>query len=74
MAWSMKTTLPRCNFLDANGKRCRVHSALELEFHGDGEIYNSAWVKVNLCPEHYVFLGGSFKPKQNEKRNKTTSN
>lgn len=56
---------PQCCFLDESGKRCRKHSALKLDLHLDGELYKyPRWVMVNLCPEHFLQFGGSFKPKK----------
>ena len=55
-------TLPRCTYLDENGKRCRKRSALKLRLHLDNEIYKyPRWVEVNLCIEHFIHLGGDFK-------------
>lgn len=59
-----KTELPRCNFLTMDAKRCRRHSAIKHRVHLDQELYDlPAYVEVNLCAEHFIHLGGSFKPK-----------
>ena len=60
--------LPRCNAMDFNGKRCRKHSAIEHDYHGDPEIYQFRhnkgvevyWVRINLCIEHALGVGHSF--------------
>ncbi len=52
---------PQCNFLDDKEKRCKKRSALQLSLHLDSELYElPAWLKVNLCPEHYIHFGGTF--------------
>jgi len=66
--YSMENKLPRCNALDSDGKRCRRHSAIEHDYHGDGEIYRFrqgggkevTWVRVNLCIEHAIGVGHDF--------------
>lgn len=55
----------RCNALDMDGKQCRKHSAITMDYHGDGELYHSydrsvSWVRVNFCPEHFIQTGGKF--------------
>lgn len=58
----------RCNALDSNGKRCRKHSGITHNYHGDGEIYRLRggqgmevhWVRVNLCIEHAIGVGHDF--------------
>ncbi len=60
------TDFPRCNALDQDGKRCRSHSAIEHEYHGDSEIYRQfnendvTWVKVNFCVKHAIAVGHDF--------------
>ncbi len=57
----MKKTLPQCTYLDENGKRCRKRFAIKHRVHLDNEIYSyPCWVEINLCPEHFLHLGGSF--------------
>lgn len=57
----MKKELPRCNFLNGYGIRCRRKSAIEFDFHGNYEFYNyPSWVRVNLCIEHAVYFGYDF--------------
>jgi len=58
--------MKRCNALDSDGKRCRKLSAIEVDYHGDGEIYRNGashevrWVRVNLCPDHAIATGYTF--------------
>jgi hypothetical protein len=50
---------PQCTFLDADGKRCRQRSAIQMNLHLENELYNyPAWVRVNLCPKHFMHFGG----------------
>lgn len=61
--------LKQCCFLNQDGKRCRVRSAIKMRLHLDGELYNyPSWVEVNLCAEHFFHFGGSLRP------NKETGN
>lgn len=59
--------LPRCNALDSNGKRCRKHSGIKVQYHGDQEIYRNTsdkkevhWVEVNFCIDHAIGIGYNF--------------
>ena len=60
--------MPRCNALDSNGKRCRKHSAIEHDYHGNSELYQLLdnkgievhWVRINLCIDHAIGVNHSF--------------
>lgn len=66
----MRKTLndfPRCNALDNDGRRCKKHSGIEFDYHGDGELYRQFsdkkevhWVRINLCPDHAIGVGYDF--------------
>jgi hypothetical protein len=67
----MKKTLkdfPRCNALDADGKQCRKHYAIQVSYHGNPEHYKGwrlgenevHWVRVNLCITHAIGVGYNF--------------
>ena len=64
----MKKELPRCNFLNEDGIRCRKKSGIEFNLHCDNEIYRyPSWVCVNLCIEHATHYGYDFSvPKKNK--------
>lgn len=59
---------PRCAALDGDGKRCRKQSGIEVDYHGDNEIYDWSpaqgkpvrWVRINLCIEHAIGAGKDF--------------
>ena len=57
----MKKIFPQCNYLDEDGKRCRARSAITSDLHLENELYEyPRWVRVNLCPEHFLHYGGQF--------------
>jgi hypothetical protein len=59
---------PQCAFLNEDGKRCRRHSAIQHDLHLESELYNyPAWVRVNLCPEHFIHFRGTFLRERKEK-------
>lgn len=46
--------MKQCAFLNKDGKRCRVKSAMKDRLVLNSEYYNyPAWVEVNLCPKHF---------------------
>lgn len=73
--------LPRCNALDSYGKRCRKRSGIEVDYHGDAEIYPwsvsnglpVAWARINLCIEHAMGVGFDF-AQAHRKRKSTKTN
>jgi hypothetical protein len=57
----MNEKLKQCAHVDEDGNRCRKKTALKLRLHLDGRYKYPAWVEVNLCIEHHLHFGGSFK-------------
>lgn len=59
---------PRCAALDGDGKRCRKHSGIQIDYHGDSELYAAwpsrgkavTWVRINLCIDHAIGVGHDF--------------
>lgn len=62
--------MPRCNALDDNGRRCKKHSFIEHDYHGD-DVYKLRggsgtevhWVRINLCIDHAIEVGHDFTKK-----------
>jgi hypothetical protein len=52
----------RCSYINQDGKRCRIKSAIQIRVFLDAELYDyPRWVEITSCAKHSLALGVEFK-------------